>query len=65
MVTYRFYPRADAAQDKIWRYTFDKWGEAQVTGHHLHHGPSRVFETALQKAQALATAAPSAIPKRG
>ena len=30
MVTYRFYPRADAAQDKIWRDTFDKWGEEQA-----------------------------------
>jgi len=30
MVTYRFYSRADAAQDKIWRDTFDKWGEAQA-----------------------------------
>lgn len=43
MVTYRFYPRADAAQDKIWRDTFDKWGEAQaityITGLHEHLRP--------------------------
>jgi toxin ParE1/3/4 len=30
MAGYRFYPRADAAQDKIWRDTFDAWGEAQA-----------------------------------
>lgn len=40
MVTYRFYPRADAAQDKIWRDTAEKWGEAQavtyITGLHDH-----------------------------
>jgi len=40
MAAYRFYPRADAAQDKIWRDTLEKWGEAQaiayVTGLHAH-----------------------------
>lgn len=40
MATYRFYPRADAAQDRIWRYTADTWGEAQaiayITGLHAH-----------------------------
>ena len=40
MVTYRFYPRADAAQDKIWRETVEKWGEKQavtyITGLHTH-----------------------------
>jgi len=37
---YRFYPRADAAQDKIWRDTLDTWGEAQaetyIRGLHAH-----------------------------
>lgn len=40
MPAYRFYPRADDAQDKIWRDTFDAWGEAQaiayITGLHAH-----------------------------
>lgn len=40
MAIYRFYPRADAAQDKIWRDTVEKWGEAQavayITGLHDH-----------------------------
>lgn len=40
MPTYRFYPRADAAQDKIWQDTADKWGEAQaityIRGLHAH-----------------------------
>ena len=40
MVAYRFYPRADAAQDKIWHDTVEKWGEQQaiayVTGLHAH-----------------------------
>jgi toxin ParE1/3/4 len=40
MATYRFYPRADAAQDKIWRDTVDTWGEPQavayITGLHAH-----------------------------
>lgn len=40
MVAYRFYPRADAAQDKIWRDTVDQWGEKQavtyITGLHAH-----------------------------
>lgn len=40
MAAYRFYPRADAAQDRIWRDTLDKWGEAQaityITGLHAH-----------------------------
>lgn len=40
MATYRFYPRADAAQDKIWRDTVEKWGEPQavtyITGLHAH-----------------------------
>jgi len=40
MATYRFYPRADAAQDKIWNDTVEKWGEKQavtyITGLHAH-----------------------------
>ncbi|OCJ10357.1 plasmid stabilization protein [Rhizobium sp. AC27/96] len=40
MAAYRFYPRADAAQDKIWRDTVEKWGEPQavtyITGLHAH-----------------------------
>ena len=40
MVAYRFFPRADAAQDKIWDDTVEKWGEAQavtyITGLHAH-----------------------------
>jgi len=40
MVTYRFYPRADAAQDKMWRDTFEAWGEKQadanILGLHGH-----------------------------
>lgn len=40
MVAYRFYPQADAAQDKIWRDTVEKWGEKQavtyITGLHSH-----------------------------
>jgi plasmid stabilization system protein ParE len=40
MAGYRFYPRADAAQDKIWRDTSDRWGEGQadtyIRGLHSH-----------------------------
>lgn len=40
MAGYRFYPRADAAQDKIWHDTLDTWGEAQadayIRGLHVH-----------------------------
>jgi plasmid stabilization system protein ParE len=40
MVAYRFFPKADAAQDKIWDDTVEKWGEAQavtyITGLHAH-----------------------------
>jgi plasmid stabilization system protein ParE len=40
MVAYRFFPKADAAQDKIWHDTVEKWGEAQavayITGLHTH-----------------------------
>jgi toxin ParE1/3/4 len=40
MATYRFYPRADAAQDKIWHDTLEEWGEAQaeayIRGLHDH-----------------------------
>ena len=40
MAAYRFYPRADAAQDRIWRDTSDTWGEAQadtyIRGLHAH-----------------------------
>ena len=40
MVGYRFYARADAAQDKIWQHTVEEWGEAQaisyITGLHAH-----------------------------
>lgn len=37
---YRFFPAADKAQDKIWEYTSDQWGEAQakkyIKGLHKH-----------------------------
>lgn len=40
MAAYRFYPRADAAQDKIWNDTVKDWGEEQavvyITGLHAH-----------------------------
>lgn len=40
MAAYRFYPTADAAQDRIWRDTVDTWGEAQavtyIAGLHAH-----------------------------
>ena len=40
MTGYRFYPRADTAQDKIWRDTFETWGETQaatyIRGLHAH-----------------------------
>lgn len=40
MAGYRFYPRADAAQDKIWRDTSETWGDAQaetyIRGLHAH-----------------------------
>lgn len=40
MAAYRFYPRADAAQDKIWQDTVAKWVEPQavtyITGLHAH-----------------------------
>lgn len=40
MAGYRFYPRADAAQDRIWRDTLAEWGEAQadtyIRGLHAH-----------------------------
>lgn len=40
MPAYRFYPPADAAQDKIWHETVEKWGEAQaefyLRGLHMH-----------------------------
>ncbi|NTF46425.1 type II toxin-antitoxin system RelE/ParE family toxin [Rhizobium rhizogenes] len=40
MAAYRFYPRADAAQDKIWRDTVERWGDPQavtyITGLHSH-----------------------------
>jgi plasmid stabilization system protein ParE len=40
MAGYLFYPPADAAQDRIWNDTVEKWGEAQairyVTGLHQH-----------------------------
>lgn len=40
MKRYLFYPAADAAQDAIWRYTHEQWGEAQadryVTELHVH-----------------------------
>jgi plasmid stabilization system protein ParE len=40
MVAYRFYPRADAAQDKIWHDTVERWGEPQavtyITALHAH-----------------------------
>ena len=40
MAAYRFYPRADAAQDKIWNDTVKDWGKNQavtyITGLHAH-----------------------------
>ncbi|WHA39758.1 type II toxin-antitoxin system RelE/ParE family toxin [Agrobacterium larrymoorei] len=40
MPAYRFYAPADAAQDKIWRDTVGRWGEAQaesyLKGLHTH-----------------------------
>ncbi|OCP37470.1 type II toxin-antitoxin system RelE/ParE family toxin [Ensifer sp. LC163] len=40
MGAYRFFHRADAAQDKIWRDTVETWGEQQavtyITGLHTH-----------------------------
>ena len=40
MAGYRFYARADAAQDRIWRDTLDTWGETQadsyIRGLHIH-----------------------------
>lgn len=40
MPDYRLYPRADAAQDRIWRYSLETWGEAQaiayIEGLHAH-----------------------------
>jgi plasmid stabilization system protein ParE len=40
MAGYRFYPRADAAQDRIWHDTSDRWGEGQadtyIRGLHSH-----------------------------
>lgn len=40
MAGYRFYPRADAVQDRIWRDTLAEWGEAQadtyIRGLHAH-----------------------------
>lgn len=33
MASYRFYPRADAAQDKIWRDTVEQWGEQQAVAY--------------------------------
>lgn len=40
MAGYRFYARADAAQDRIWRDTLDAWGETQadtyIRGLHAH-----------------------------
>lgn len=40
MASYRFFPPADEAQDDIWQYTYDEWGEAQadkyIIGLHEH-----------------------------
>lgn len=40
MADYRLYPRANAAQDRIWRHTLETWGEAQAVayleGLHAH-----------------------------
>ena len=30
MATYRFYPAADEQQDRIWVYSYEKWGEGQA-----------------------------------
>jgi len=40
MTDYLFYPPADEAQDDIWQYTVDQWGEEQaekyIIGLHTH-----------------------------
>lgn len=40
MAGYLFYPSADAAQDRIWRDTVERWGESQaetyILGLHRH-----------------------------
>ena len=40
MSTYRFFPPADAAQDDIWRYSYEEWGQKQakkyITQLHAH-----------------------------
>lgn len=40
MATYLFFPPADQAQDDIWHYTLEEWGQKQaekyITGLHNH-----------------------------
>lgn len=40
MAEYLFYPPADKAQDKIWNYTVERWGQQQaeryIQGLHQH-----------------------------
>lgn len=47
MAGYRFYSRADAAQDGIWRDTLDQWGEAQAVSYirGLHQHLARLTST--------------------
>ncbi|MBB3646881.1 plasmid stabilization system protein ParE [Rhizobium sp. BK619] len=49
MVAYRFYPRADVAQDTIWRDTFERWGETQADAYilGLHGQLQRLCENRL------------------
>lgn len=47
MAHYLFYPRADAAQDRIWKDTAEIWGEAQAIAyiHGLHAHLARLTES--------------------
>ncbi|WHO74260.1 type II toxin-antitoxin system RelE/ParE family toxin [Rhizobium sp. BT03] len=49
MAAYRFYPRADVAQDKIWRDTLERWGETQADAYilGLHGQLQRLCENRL------------------
>lgn len=47
MVKYRFYPNADAAQDRIWRDTAERWGQTQAIAyiHGLHAHLEKLAQT--------------------
>ncbi|MCM2476925.1 type II toxin-antitoxin system RelE/ParE family toxin [Rhizobium sp. CG5] len=47
MARYLFYPRADAAQDRIWKDTAEIWGEAQAIAyiHGLHAHLAKLAES--------------------